>query len=310
MKNILIITNTIDLTVDYLINKYSNQINFFRFNTDRFQDYNIQITLNDTLIEYADKSYSLKLSACDALYYRKISMPSLEDYSPHYQQLMQREMMTVIDGIAETAGNIAITRPSIMRKADNKIVQLKIAREVGFSLPPSLITNSDFAATKFTSANKAIVKPISFGKIVGADKVGFIQTNMVKDEVEIQELSHSPSYFQLYQIKGYEVRLTIVNKQLFGVKIESSNKVDWRKENAILQYSKIKIPKNISQKCLDMMDQLNLNFAAFDFIVSPQGEYIFLELNANGQWLWLENELNLGIADAIINNLCQGVYNE
>lgn len=309
MKYILIITNTIDLTVDYLINKYSNQINFFRFNTDRFQDYNIQITFENTVIQYTDKSSLLNLSECDALYYRKISMPSLDDYSPQYQRMMQQEMMTVIEGIAETAGDIAITRPSIMRKADNKVLQLKIAKEVSFTLPRSLITNSDSAASGFSSERKAIIKPISFGKIVGTNKVGFIQTNLVNNEAEINGLSCSPAYFQSYQTKDYEVRLTIVDKQLFGVRIDSSDKVDWRKENAVLQYRKISVPLFIAEKCLDMMCRLNLSFAAFDFIVS-EGVYIFLELNANGQWLWLENELNLGISDALIKNLCQDEKNE
>ncbi|MCA4157717.1 MvdC/MvdD family ATP grasp protein [Priestia megaterium] len=309
MKNILIITNTIDLTVDYLIDKYSNHINFFRFNTDRFQDYNIQITYEDTVIEYTDKSSSLRLSECNALYYRKISLPSLDNYPLQYQQMMQREMMTVIDGIAETAGDSAITRPSIMRKADNKVVQLQIAREVGFKLPRSLITNFDRAAEEFSTTNRAIIKPISFGRIVGTDKVGFIQTNMVKSENKINGLSSSPAYFQSYQSKDYEIRLTIVNNQLFGVRIDSSDKVDWRKENAVLQYTKINIPTSIAEKCLDMMKRLNLTFAAFDFIVS-EGEYIFLELNANGQWMWLENELNLGIADALIKNLSKDEKNE
>ncbi|MDC7783207.1 MvdC/MvdD family ATP grasp protein [Priestia megaterium] len=309
MKSILIITNTIDLTVDYLIDKYSDQINFFRFNTDRFQDYNIQITYEDTIIEYVDKSSSLRLSKCDALYYRKISLPSLDDYPLQYQQMMQQEMMTVIDGIAETAGNLAITRPSIMRRADNKVVQLQVAKEVGFLLPTSLITNFDCAAEKFSTTNRAIIKPISFGRIVGSEKVGFIQTNMVKKKEKITGLSYSPAYFQSYQTKDYEIRLTIVNNQFFGVRIDSSDKVDWRKENAVLQYKKINIPTSIAEKCLYMMRRLKLTFAAFDFIVS-RGEYIFLELNANGQWLWLENELNLGIADALIKNLCKDEKDE
>lgn len=309
MVKILIITNTIDLTVDYIINKYSNEIDFFRFNTDRFQDYNIKITFEDIIIEYADNSSSLSLSECDALYYRKVSMPSLDEYPSQYQQMMQREMMTVIDGIAETAGNFALTRPSIMRKADNKVVQLKIAKEVGFTLPHSLITNSDCAAAEFSTEYNAIIKPISFGKIVGTEKVGFIQTNLVENEAEIKGLSCSPAYFQSYEMKDYEVRLTIVNKQLFGVRIDSSDKVDWRKGNAILQYSKIEIPLHIKKKCLDMMSRLKLNFAAFDFIVKQGRQYTFLELNANGQWLWLENELNLGIADALIENLCHGMRN-
>ena len=47
----------------------------------------------------------------------------------------------------------------------------------------------------------------------------------------------------------------------------------------------------------------NLNFGAFDYIVTPENEWIFLELNPNGQWLWLEEALNLDISEKIINYL-------
>ncbi|MBM7717718.1 glutathione synthase/RimK-type ligase-like ATP-grasp enzyme [Bacillus thermophilus] len=51
-----------------------------------------------------------------------------------------------------------------------------------------------------------------------------------------------------------------------------------------------------------MMEKLNIHFAAFDFIVNEHN-YTFLELNANGQWQWLEEELNLGISDKIMEYL-------
>lgn len=307
MKSVLIITNTIDLTSDYIINKFCDKINFFRFNTDRFYDYNIEVTPERTVIEYKDNSSEINVLTCDALYYRKISLPILNDYEVKYRQLMQQEMLTVIDGIAETAGKIAITRPSILRRADNKLVQLKIAREIGFTLPNSLITNSDSSASRFCNEVKSIVKPISFGKIIDNNRVGFIQTNLVNNEQELEGLSSSPAYFQSYENKDYEIRLTIVKEQLFGVRIDSTDKVDWRKENAVIQYSKIDIPSDLAEKCLKMMERLNLTFAAFDFIVRGE-EYYFLELNANGQWLWLEEKLNLTISEAIAHCLSGKEY--
>jgi len=307
MKNILIITNTIDLTADYIINKYKEKICFFRFNTDRFNDYMISITPDETIIEYKDRTAKVYLSKCDSLYYRKISLPDLSEYEPQFQPLMQREMLTVIEGIAETFGKYAITRPSILRKADNKILQMKVAKELGFNLPKSLITNSNLIADDFCSTNKSIVKPISFGKIMNDNKVGFIQTNLVNKIPVLHKLDYSPAYFQTYVVKDYEIRLTIIDNNFFGVRIDSTNKVDWRKEDARLLYSKVKIPNNIRRKCLRMMQLLNLKFAAFDFIVSS-GEYVFLELNANGQWLWLEKELNLKISSALIDSLTGKVY--
>lgn len=308
MNNILIITNTIDLTSDYLINKYSEEVRFFRFNTDRFFDYKIEITENGTFIEYKDKSSSINSSTCDALYYRKITLPNLDEYEMKYRYLMQREILSVIDGIAETMGEIALTKPSILRKADNKIVQLKAAKEVGFTFPKSLITNSDLSARKFCNENLSIVKPISVGRIVGKEEVGIIQTNIVENRIEINGLSSSPAYFQSYESKEYEIRLTIIGKQLFGVRIDSTDKVDWRKENAVLGYSKVQVSKEIEKKCLAIMKKLKLDFAAFDFIVRD-GQYFFLEYNANGQWLWLEEELNLNISNSIISYLI-GEYHE
>jgi hypothetical protein len=55
------------------------------------------------------------------------------------------------------------------------------------------------------------------------------------------------------------------------------------------------------------MDSFGLNFASLDMIVTPDGEFVFLELNPNGQWLWLEYELGLplvaSMADLLTSNL-------
>lgn len=51
------------------------------------------------------------------------------------------------------------------------------------------------------------------------------------------------------------------------------------------------------------MDAFNLMFGAFDFIVTPRNEWVFLEVNPNGQWLWLERSLNLNISQKIVEYL-------
>ena len=54
-----------------------------------------------------------------------------------------------------------------------------------------------------------------------------------------------------------------------------------------------------------MLSYYNLVFGAFDYIVTPQNEWIFLELNPNGQWLWLEEALKLDISNKIIEYLSE-----
>ena len=50
---------------------------------------------------------------------------------------------------------------------------------------------------------------------------------------------------------------------------------------------------------IPVMAGMGLNFGCFDFIVTPSGEYVFLECNPNGQWLWVELETGLPISQAI-----------
>jgi len=48
---------------------------------------------------------------------------------------------------------------------------------------------------------------------------------------------------------------------------------------------------------------LNLNFGAIDLILNEYGEYVFLEINPNGQWAWIEKLLDFNISGAIVNLL-------
>ncbi|MCW1360319.1 hypothetical protein [Campylobacter sp. US33a] len=46
---------------------------------------------------------------------------------------------------------------------------------------------------------------------------------------------------------------------------------------------------------------MNLEYGALDFIVNLQNEWIFLEINYSGQWLWIEDLSGLKISDGIVN---------
>lgn len=54
-----------------------------------------------------------------------------------------------------------------------------------------------------------------------------------------------------------------------------------------------------------------LPFGAFDFVITPDGEWVMLECNPNGQWLWLHHMAKLPIpaalADLLTGALTEGV---
>ena len=56
------------------------------------------------------------------------------------------------------------------------------------------------------------------------------------------------------------------------------------------------LPADVVGRCMRVMEKLSLVFGSFDFLLMPDGEYVFLEINPQGQWVWLDtecNELNL-----------------
>jgi D-alanine-D-alanine ligase-like ATP-grasp enzyme len=47
------------------------------------------------------------------------------------------------------------------------------------------------------------------------------------------------------------------------------------------------------------MRRLGLTFGALDFVMTADGDLVFLEVNPNGQWLWLDDQLDFGISEAV-----------
>ena len=71
----------------------------------------------------------------------------------------------------------------------------------------------------------------------------------------------------------------------------------------------IKINKNKIKDFCDVFGESHINHwlneAPFDFIYSRDGRYFFLELNPNGQWLWLLEHSGYNLTSEIAENLIE-----
>ena len=78
----------------------------------------------------------------------------------------------------------------------------------------------------------------------------------------------------------------------------------------ILEHKKHKLPIDIELKCLELTKKLKLNYSAIDLVLDKNGKYIFLEINPNGQWAWIENILKFPISKRIVDILtnCQNTF--
>lgn len=104
------------------------------------------------------------------------------------------------------------------------------------------------------------------------------------------------NFIEEYTTKQHELRITVVNGHFFTAKIESqkmsdeTGAVDWRQGyDYAISFIPTETPEELKQPCLEFLKYFDLNFGCFDFILTPDNKYVFLECNTNGQWLWLED---------------------
>jgi glutathione synthase/RimK-type ligase-like ATP-grasp enzyme len=112
---------------------------------------------------------------------------------------------------------------------------------------------------------------------------------------ELDSLVYCPMQFQKKIEKKKELRVTIVGQDVYAFEIDSQQsedaKVDWRKDgvNLLTKWVRTELPSDIEAKLLELLDVYNVDYGAIDIIVSPQDEYYFIEINAAGEFFWLDN---------------------
>jgi len=314
---ILFITNKEDITIDILVDKLNKKsINYYRLNTEDLIekiDINIDLKQSSFLLYDKIKKIHININNIKSVYYRRPKLPELlllDNISESERNYLKHECFYILQGIYDFL-NIKFWINSYwsILKAENKILQLQVAKKVGLKIPNSLITNNVSLAKKFNSKQECVIKPIKSGFIKDIDDPQIIFTNIFNPlKNEIEKVSLFPTYFQSHIKKQADIRVTIVGKNFFVAKICSQDKkstsVDWRAgKNYDLKYEHIELPKKVQESCKKFMKALHLNYGALDFILEPNGEYCFLEINPNGQWGWIEKRLNLPISDAIIDLL-------
>lgn len=201
-----------------------------------------------------------------------------------------------------------MSHPENVWKAEHKIFQLNTARQIGFQIPETIVTNCpEQALTAFKRfKGEMIAKAVRSGYLESREQPYAIYTSQVLNEhlEHLSKLSESPVVFQKLIHKKSDIRVTVVGSKIFASEILSQTdpyaKLDWRKtENPNLPHKKIQLPSKLQSLIFKYMNLLGLSYGAIDFIRTKSDHFIFLEINPNGQWLWIENILNHPIADAI-----------
>jgi glutathione synthase/RimK-type ligase-like ATP-grasp enzyme len=194
--------------------------------------------------------------------------------------------------------------------------QHMLAKKIGLLTPDLYIGDDPISATNFVEekwgVNEEIcTKPVAHKTVLidGVKSARFTEKFNRQLEESLSELKGCPLIFQNYVEKTYELRVTVIGNKLLACKISSQEAggetaVDWRHYNiAKTPHEEYVLPDDIATKLLEFHKQAGLVFSAFDLIRTPEGNYIFLETNPTGQWLWLEDLVGLPICKTLASEL-------
>lgn len=316
--HVLVVSTALDASTDEVVARLQgNGVRTTRLDTEHYPFGSLLTSVLDTSTQPWLEATLDGASMRDitSIWYRRIRSPERpSSMNPGVYDFCLRESRSALLGTLLSLSRRVMSPPERVWAAEHKLFQLATAKSVGLRIPETVVTNdAERIRTAFHHFNgQMIAKPVRTGYVdYGFEQHAIYTSQVLEEHIEDLAGAHlSPSIFQPLIPKQSDVRATFVGDSLFVAEIDSQSDpaaiVDWRKtENPALPHQVAALPPLVEERSRVLMQQLGLVFGALDFIRTPEGEWVFLEVNPNGQWLWLDDMLNLGITEAITSWLTQ-----
>jgi MvdD family ATP-grasp ribosomal peptide maturase len=317
---VLIITHSDDNESVSLVSKAIEQRggSAFRFDTDRFPTevrLVAQYGKTPERLSLTSGAATLDLRDVSAIWHRRVKIGGRlpREMDPQFRAASLGEARATIMGLLASLDAFRMDPEPLIRRAENKQLQIQVARELELETPRTLITNDPEAVRAFalTCERGMITKMLSSFAIRedGAEKVVFTNPVSAEDLNDLDGLQLCPMTFQEQVSKASELRVTIAGERVLAAAIDSQASTraahDWRRDGVKLldAWQPYTLPSDVEEKLLRLMDYFGLNYGAADFIVTPEGRHVFLEVNPVGEFFWLEQCPGLPIASAIADVL-------
>lgn len=316
LLTILVMTHQRDYSVDETIRALAAQgTEVFRIDT---VEYPLSSTLSVNIDSQQPQGYlstqqrSVSLDDVTGVWYRHPTPFKLpETVSEVTRSFMIDECRAALGGALRTLDCVWVNHPDNIVAADYKPYQLALAKQLGFSIPPTLITNDPDKADQFyrNTDGQVIYKTLTQAGFPSEEGIELAYTSIVSEDDRrlFDRVEYSPCLFQCLIPKAYELRITVIGQEIFSAEIYSQEddqtSVDFRLGYDKLTYGYHELPEEMHSKIRALMQALELHFGAIDMIVTPDKEYVFLEINPAGQFGWIENELEFPMTEAFVNLL-------
>lgn len=308
---ILILSNKWDVTVDFVVRELQARDHpFLRINTEDLHDYKVTTEIPDFSIHVENERTEIDVAGeVGAVWYRRpgqaFEFIKSEDqpWSEGILEYIREQWRAWVQSLQAVDGVTWVNDPLANLKMESKIRQLRLASDLGFQIPETLITNvPDNVQSRYSKWDGEMVsKALSSPLITGKDLDKFVFSVSLDEPPHGNDgLEISPVIFQEAIVPKRDYRVTVVEDKVLSVKVVGENRfevpLDWRTEKENVEFVETDLPNRVEQLCREYVRRGNLKFGAID-LIERDGEFFFLEINPNGEWGWLQKPWGIPIAE-------------
>ena len=313
MKTCLLLTERFEPTADLLVAEMRRRgVPCVRWNLDQYP-FGSSLTYRGDeggfRTEIVSDGRTVDLADIGAVWCRGVQAdgfpPELDAASKRFAAAEAERSLAALYTIADV---VWVNHPQSHIRANSKPAQLAVAQRLGLDIPPTIISNDPAAVRAFIAGAQGDVVYKALTQSLETEPGQTLFTSIVtEDALETLDLIRiTPGIFQRLVPKAYELRVTVVGRRVFAARIDSQSRaetrVDWRRlpfqVDAVAD-----LPQVVEARLHEFMSAFGLAYGAFDFIVTPEGRHVFLEVNPAGQYMWIETKLGLRITGALADVL-------
>ena len=186
---------------------------------------------------------------------------------------------------------------SASRFINNKAVQLPLARQSGLNVPRTLLSNSPSAVRDFFDRTQQRLVCKSFfphiWKKAESEALAVTETfELEASELPVDEvLTYAPAIYQEMIVKSFDVRMVLLGAAVYSYSLHNvKGALDWRQDatQGLVGVEIVDTPAEVEAAVLRFAQKAGIVFGSLDFAIDSAGKWWFLEVNEEGQFLWLD----------------------
>lgn len=308
---VVLVTSSDDLAADLLtLNLRQAEVNFVRLNVDKYPEaYEAWARPDQGYLCLRGPDFEVKVDKITRCWFRRYPRTCSGASEHRLERLIHQEARSFMLGALIGASGFWINHPHAVSVAENKLLQAQLAGSIGLRMPATIFGNHPDKIREFAIEKGDVVAKAVEGRsiTVTGQRYGlFTQIITPSDFKDSGAIRACPVTVQEYIAKSLDVRVTVVGARVFAVGIVSpeGSATDWKlADPSMLRLRELELSADMQERCIRLVRELGLHYAALDFVVSHDGTFYFLEANPSGQWGWFDIASTEGITEAIVADL-------